>query len=374
MLPNKRYCNIIKKGMFVSHQGVSLCCINPDKHNIKPSEFWFGNIRKEALEKIEKKEKVKGCDECYHKEENNMSSSRTLYHSYNHILVKELPTMLDLDFSNFCNLKCVMCSPTRSSEWAKETKKDIDSISKISIDLIEDLATISDNVVEINLQGGEPSIMKEYEYYFDLLNKKSILKNINLQVITNITNVNTRFYDMLKHFKNVRLGVSIDAFGKANNYIRWPSKFEQIEKNLIKLSNLDNNVKVEILNSLNILSMFNYKDFLFWCKKIESIFAEKNKYFGVVPMNVTDPIKYSPFIAPYSLKEKFIKDVKNFLKEETLNQNSKFRTEISLLLMSLNKNETNYAVLDELKNTIKKLDTQRNTNIEEFIPEFSNYI
>ena len=36
--------------MFVSHQGVSLCCVNPDKHkNIMPSEFWKGTVRADAL-------------------------------------------------------------------------------------------------------------------------------------------------------------------------------------------------------------------------------------------------------------------------------------------------------------------------------------
>ena len=368
---NKTYCNIIKKGLFVSHQGVSLCCINPDKHQMTPSEFWRGDIRKTALENMEQENKIKGCDVCYNNEERKTSSSRMFYNSYKNIEYKDLPTMLDLDFSNFCNLKCVMCSATRSSEWAKDQGNGVSSISK---ELIDDLFNISNEVTQITIQGGEPSIMREYEYYFELLDKVGIIKNIDLQVITNATNVNNKFYALLEKFKSVRLSVSIDAFGKANDYIRWPSHFDQIEKNLIKISDLKNTVRVEILNSLNILSMFNYKEFLFWCKKIERIYAEKDKCIGIIPMKVIKPIEYSPFIAPLLLKEKFIQDVQEFLDKENLIHNSNFKTEILMILKRLKNSSTDDDGLSRLKTIITQLDKQRNSNIINFIPNFYNYI
>jgi len=368
---NKTYCNIIKKGLFVSHQGVSLCCIYPDKHQIAPSGFWYGDIRNTALQHMEQDQKVKGCDLCYNNEEKKTPSSRLFYNSYKNIASKDLPTMLDLDFSNFCNLKCVMCNPTRSSEWAKDLGKGISNISK---HLIDDLFTISNDVVQITIQGGEPSIMKEYEYYFELLDNNGITKNIDLQVITNATNVNQKFYALLEKFKSVRLSVSIDAFGYANNYIRWPSHFDQIEKNLIKLSDLKNTVQVEILNSLNILSMFNYKDFLAWCKKIEEIYTGKKKYFGVVPMKVINPIEYSPFVAPVLLKEKFINDTKEFLSNHNLKVNSNFKTEILMILHRLKNSNTDSNALIKLKTNIKQLDAQRGSDITKFIPDFYEYI
>jgi organic radical activating enzyme len=367
---NKTYCNIIKKGLFVSHRGVSLCCINPDKHQIKPSEFWYGNTRKNALDLMSQQQKVKGCDICYKNEEKNTPSSRIFYNSYNNIIAKDFPTIIDLDFSNFCNLKCIMCDAARSSEWAKDLGKGISAISKETID---DLVSISDDLTEITIQGGEPSIMKEYEYYFELLDEKNIIKNINLQVITNATNVNSKFYNLLEKFKSVRLSVSIDAFGKANDYIRWPSHFDQIEKNLLKMSELKNTVRVEILNSLNTLSLFNYKDFLLWCKKIENTYNEKEKYFGLVPMKVVNPVKYSPFVAPTALKEKYINDVKDFLNEENLKGNSNFKTEILMISHRLRNSDKNDVAIEQLKSTIKQLDTQRNSKITDYIPNFYDY-
>jgi len=368
---NKTYCNYIKKGMFISHQGVSLCCINPYKYQLSPSEFWFGDIRKIALKNMEKENKIKGCDLCYINEEKKTPSARMFYNSLKDLEYKDLPTILDLDFSNFCNLKCVMCNPTRSSEWAKDIGKGISSISK---EMIDDLFAISDEVTKITIQGGEPSIMKEYEYYFELLDSKNIIKNIDLQVITNGTNLNKKFYDLLKKFKSLKLGISIDAFGLANDYIRWPSHFNQIEKNVINLTDLQNVTTVEILNSLNILSMFNYKDFLFWCKKIEKIYQKKDKDFSLIPLKVIQPNRYSPFIAPIELKEKFVTDVKEFLKTENLIINPHFKTEVLLICNRLKNNTINTKALNNLKLSIIELDKKRNSNIENYIPNFYQYI
>jgi sulfatase maturation enzyme AslB (radical SAM superfamily) len=368
---SKTYCNHINKGMFVSHQGVRLCCVNNDTKNIKPSEFWGGDVRKDALSNMEAEHEVKGCDICYKTESRKMPSSRTFANSYDRLPVKKFPTMLDVDLSNFCNLKCVMCGPTRSSEWAKTLGL---PVSSMSYDLIDDLANISGDLQHLTIQGGEPTIMKEYEYYFSLLKEKGIINNIDLQMITNATNINKRFYDLLTEFKSVRLSISIDAYGLANDYIRWPSKFKQIEKNLIEISNLPNNVQIELLNSLNVLSMFNYYKFLKWCKKIEVIFEEKKKIFRIVPMKVQIPKKYSPFLAPLSLKEKFTNDVKIFMKESNLTHNSNWRTEMMLLVKQINTSLNDDKSMDLLKDTIKDLDLQRNKKITNYIPDIYDYI
>lgn len=371
---SKTYCNMIKKGLFVSHRGVGLCCANKEKHNLKPSEFWTGITRSTALHNMENDLDVKGCEGCYHNESLNIASVRQFFHSYNDLQTKSLPTLLDLDFSNFCNLKCVMCNEDRSSEWAKDQGKNNNGISTISQNFIDDLIHMSGEAREITIQGGEPSIMEEYEYYFENLHKKNLTKNINLSIITNLTNLNNKFYNLLEKFRSVRLSVSIDAFGLANDYIRWPSKFEQIEKNLIKLSYLHRDCRVEIFNTLNILSLFNYGHFLHWCKKIEQIYDAKKKYFGVVGMKVTSPLKFSPFIAPQSLKEKFQEDVRSFFIKNNLKHNANFKTENSLLIKHLLASHPNEEALQDLQNTVKDLDNKRKSKITNYIPDFHKYI
>jgi len=358
--------------MFVSHQGIGLCCVNHDRHSaVKPSEFWHGDVRLKALQQMKNNQKVKGCDGCYKNEESKMTSTRIFANSYDQISEGDLPTMLDLDFSNFCNLKCVMCDATRSSEWAKDLGE---SVSTIPTEMLDDLATISNAVEHITIQGGEPTIMHEYEYYFKTLDQKGIIENIDLQMITNATNINNKFYTLLGKFKSVRLSVSIDAYGLANDYIRWPSKFTQIEKNLTKISNMSNNIQVELFNSLNILSMFNYYDFLTWCKSIEDLFHSKGKIFRTVPMKVQNPRKYSPFVAPLDLKEKFTNDTKMFMKEHNLKHNSNWKTEMLIMLKQINHSHVDKDALIALKDTVKELDQKRNKQITNYIPDFHKYI
>lgn len=370
-MSSKTYCNHVNKGIFVSHRGISVCCVNDDKHlNVKPTEYWKGQVRETALSRMNDGQKVKGCDGCYLTESKRMPSQRTYANTYNDLPIKRFPTMMDLDLSNLCNLKCVMCNATRSSEIAKDQGL---PVSNVSQEIIDDLSNMSDDLQHLTIQGGEPTIMKEYEYYFSLLDQKNLIGNIDLQIITNATNVNARFYALLTKFKSVRLSISIDAYGLANDYIRWPSKFTQIEKNLIKISDLPNNVQVECLNSINILSMFNYYDFLKWCKRLEGIFESKGKIFRIVPMKIQSPKKYSPFTATMKLREKFSTDVRNFIKESTLAHNSNWKTEMLMTLKQINANPTDKDFHHELKDTIVQLDKKRNSKITNFIPEFYNY-
>ena len=83
--------------------------------------------------------------------------------------------MLDLDLSNLCNLKCVMCDSDRSSQHAKDKGLGVSAISR---EYIESLIEISNDLRLVTIQGGEPSIMEEFAYYFGELHKKGTIEAI----------------------------------------------------------------------------------------------------------------------------------------------------------------------------------------------------
>lgn len=363
---------MIQNGLFVSHRGQSLCCVNSDKHqDINPKQFWQSSIRQDALDKMNTDIPVKGCDICYHKEENKVTSDRLYWNVYKSIPKKNLPTMLDLDLSNFCNLKCVMCGANRSSQHAKDEGLGVSAISR---KYIESLLEISDELRLVTIQGGEPSIMEEFIYYFGALHQKGTCKNIDLQIITNLTNLNDKFLSILPYFKSVRLSISVDAYGLANDYIRWPSKFDSIEKNISKIIGIDTIKVVEIHNALNILSLFNFKDFLFWTKKIEKMFENTDKNFVFVPLKVLTPLHFSPFNAPESLKEKFFADVKSFFDVENFNKFSKTKIEIMLLCKKIKDSIADPLQLELLIKEIQRLDRERSVKIQDYIPDFYKHI
>ena len=373
-MDTSKHCNMIEKGLFVSHRGVSFCCSNSDKTKVDPV-FFFTNYKKESLQLMQQNQIVKGCENCFKNEKEKISSKRIEYKTHDDLQYKSNPKIIELDLSNFCNLKCIMCGPTRSSQWAKIDNTD--GISAVSKKIIDQVGELSSDLEYLDIQGGEPSIMQEYEYYFKILEEKKIIKNITVNVVTNLTNINTKFYDFLRKFKSVRLSVSIDAYGQANDYIRWPSKFEQINQNLHKIcnkNNFENIKKINIMNTINILSMFGYDLFLKWSAEIEKICYANEKTFEIYNSIVKHPSFLSPIIAPKKLKDKFFADIKNFLQANSLCKNTRFRSNITLYAKFIQTNNENKQDLQKFLYEIQSLDSERNKNIVDYIPNFHEYI
>ena len=271
-----------------------------------------------------------------------------------------------------------MCHSGRSSQWAKELgiHTETNGVKTITDELLKETCELSHNLEELVIQGGEPSIMPEFETYFQYLKDNNLIKNIKLQVISNLTNINTRFFERLKDFKNVRLCVSVDSYGPANDYIRFPSKFEKITENLIKVSEMSNNIEVELFNSIQILSLFNYNKFLDWCVSIEDHFKLNNKSFKIIALKVTEPAIYSLFNAPAQLKAKFNSDIEKFFKsnKSALRGNVHFPIELKLLQKKLLASTSNNDQLHQLKEQLSVLDQRRNIKITNYIPNLHKYV
>ena len=366
-MKSNTYCNHIEKGLFVSHRGITHCCINDNKHKtISPKDFWFGEQRQLDLAKMNNGEQIQGCDKCYKMEEEKQPSQRHVYMSYKDTPAKKLPTILDLDLSNLCNLKCIMCSASRSSMWAKAEGKGVSSIDK---KMLDELVDISDDLLEVTIQGGEPSIMKDFDYYFLALKKKGIIQNINLYILTNLTNVSKNFLNLMNDFKTVSLGISIDAFDKANQYIRWPAKWYTIENNLKKVSKISRVKEIYIMNTLNPLSMFNFGNFIQWVDKQQKLF--QNTIFSARTNCTNYPTYYNPMIVPNKLKQKFIKDVKNNLH---LVKTKTWKAELQILFKRFQESQENTLEMHKFKEKIQQLDKERGVKVEDFIPEYYQYI
>ena len=88
-----------------------------------------------------------------------------------------------------------MCDPTRSSMWAKETGdySKTNGVTTVSDKELQEICELSHDLKHLTLQGGEPSIIPQYEIYFDYLKTNNLMKDITLNVVTNLTN--------LKHLK-----------------------------------------------------------------------------------------------------------------------------------------------------------------------------
>lgn len=272
---NKSFCMLPWVHIAVNPNGdVIPCCVstatvnkidgtpyNLGKDNLNQiiNSDGYKSIRSDML----KGKLVNGCEQCY-KQEQYGTSHRNNYNNYwlkkesgrkklsagTHI--PETIEYIDLRFGNLCNLKCKSCSTINSSQFEKELFDIRESNPKIgnyismtryddindwyNTDMfMENIKSQTDNILEMYITGGEPTIIDKNYEMLEYFIEQGKSKNIFLKLNTNMTNMQDTFLNMISQFKQVMFFASIDGFGTMQEYIRYPSKWEQIDKNLNKL-------------------------------------------------------------------------------------------------------------------------------------------
>jgi len=358
-------------GLQATHRGTRLCCAAKESGIKGIKDFWQSNYREDVKKKMLLGETVSDCKKCYRDEAEGKVSLRNHYNSvYKNLPIRTQPTALDVDFSNLCNLKCIMCGPDRSSQWSKELGGK--TLAPVTKEQIDDLCQMSGHIKHLTIQGGEPSIMPEIEYYFEYLMDNNLTEQIEIDCISNLTNINNKFYELLEHFKSVNINASVDAYDQVNDYIRFPSKFYIIEQNLLELSK--KNVQVNLQISLQTLSMYNFYDFLAWINGIQKKYKQQDKTIGVNISYVTTPTHLDMKNAPVKLKEKMIADIKQFKNQHQNTINDlRFNIELRNLEQRLSAGHPP-RYINDLKDYLNTLDSRRNIKITNYIPNFHDYL
>jgi MoaA/NifB/PqqE/SkfB family radical SAM enzyme len=257
MLNNKSFC--IKPWVHAcirTNGNITLCCQSSEipQHNLKTSsidEWWTSNFLSEIRTKILNGEEVSSCVACYEIEKNGSVSLRqksnqeykifeqyakkTLdYYKYPH----EQPIELELQLTNLCNLKCLMCKEEDSSSFAVENKKlkisVIDQndykVDEVEIKQIKEWIKTSPKL--INVRGGEPFIVPEIKELLKWAIDHKLLENTEVHITTNGTSLDNEWETIVRSLPKLRIMVSIDAKGKLNDYIRYGSNWDIIVTNL----------------------------------------------------------------------------------------------------------------------------------------------
>ena len=304
---------------FVTPNTISPCCAytNDIKLNSK-EQYWdsdqLKNIQKNMLDNI----RDDGCGICWKKEDRGYSSlrqhSNQIYSKHmdvNSDKIADQPYYIDLRLGNLCNLKCRMCI----SEWSSQIAGEIlDNPNEDWIDTpTQKVIELDDNtwntlhkwipyVKRVFMTGGEPTIIKRNLDYIKEIKDIGRSKEVELIFTTNATNINQQFIEIGKHFKSVSFNVSIDAVGELARYIRYPSDWDTIEKNLRNIEHgISLNTTIQWLNMTRLNEIFDY---------IENCGI---KFGGIWFQLVTDPEYLDPIYAPKFMKEKCIGDIDNFL-------------------------------------------------------------
>jgi sulfatase maturation enzyme AslB (radical SAM superfamily) len=192
---------------------------------------------------------------------------------------------LDLRIGNQCNLRCVMCFPGESTLWYKDYQEITgydhfivdDKIYNLKLadsdfdwandkDKIDSLVNNSKYLNKIKFGGGEPLIIKYHHYLLNRLIEEGYSQNIELEYSVNLTIFPPLLFDLWKKFKVIRICASVDAYGIANDAVRYPSKWETIEKNLKMLDDSSDNIIVFTSTTVSLLTLEHYSDLMLWIK------------------------------------------------------------------------------------------------------------
>jgi MoaA/NifB/PqqE/SkfB family radical SAM enzyme len=209
----------------------------------------------------------------------------------------------DLRFGNLCNLACRMCGPTDSHTWYEQWLgyhggdgyKDTHGYVKLernskgrlethdyswhSSELFWDsIENNIPNIQHVYMAGGEPMMIERHYEFLQKCIDADAAKNIIIEYNTNMTNLPDRVLDMWTHFKQVRVGASIDGMGPVVEYQRWPLKWDQAYKNLQKLDAYavnNNNIIPWLAFTVTAYNIFHLPEFMLW-KLRESGFNKIN--------------------------------------------------------------------------------------------------
>jgi sulfatase maturation enzyme AslB (radical SAM superfamily) len=188
------------------------------------------------------------CQRCQQTEQINNTSIRL-----NAIEFDRKQTRLDYltvggVLDNICNSACQSCNQHLSTK--------IGSLISRNYPIVDNSAAFwqlpLERVVHLDVNGGEPSASKNY---------RNVLKNIppsveSVRINTNCSTIIPEIAELLERDIRVTVTVSLDGIGRIHDYVRWPIKWENFERNLDTYKNMG----IQELNTWTTVSALNIGD------------------------------------------------------------------------------------------------------------------
>lgn len=350
------------------------CCAIKLDSPVLLDEYTDSNELKNIKKQLLNKEMPHQCNTCRISESKSGSSFRTLANQFHPHLTNEALQMdssqYDLRFfhlvgGNVCNL---MCLPCEYGSFVRQKELFEIGLSKFfPINKMPSWNAIAEMPIEIlTITSGEPFYSKNtYQLINQLVaNKQS--KKIQINLNTNLTYINQGMLEVLtKNFKSVMIKGSIDGIGAVNNYLRYPSKWEDIDKN-VKLIQSFPEISFVVTTALSNLSLIKYYEIINW--------ALDNNIVDLFITEVITPTELDCNLLPNALKEKLLSTYQDLRK--SIAETASDRTLLCLdKCITLCQNFTSSDVgFNDTLNWVKIHDNHRHTSVLTVFPELANLI
>jgi len=353
----------------------------PPENNLYHNDLeglFNNNFMEDLRDKMMKGIRIPGCSKCYEEEDSKKTASLREIYNRNDFLTgsirpnKPYISFLESAFSNVCDLQCVMCGPYFSTSWSKQDLTGIDDLVKpygrINIDL-ESIRSVIKDLIHMKFTGGEPLLINEYQEMLEERIKHQGIENVFLNYSTNLMRFpKENILNIWKKVKFVEVATSFDGVGKVIEYVRYPSKWEVVEENLIRYMVLSNTMDVRVgmrstIMPYNILDLPNMFDW--WIKSINKYYKTQfNENSWINPTHVAQPIQLTLKVLP--------KKCKDLITERLWDKgiNKKITNSMNHLCNYMNSEDHSH-LLDDFKRYTKVMD-KRGLTFEEIYPEIYN--
>jgi organic radical activating enzyme len=271
-------------------------CHRVEADEIRADNFAdFHNTKKKQVSRLAMKEGKwpgMGCEYCRDIETAGGTSDRLEFNnseSKQKFIPKELtgsgyvptkvtPTILEMYFTNLCNLGCVYCSPVYSSVIEAETKRFPTEFDfKLHPSSVKEGNMYSDRVAafwnwfrdnvhelkQYNILGGEPFFQPELIHNLEFFEQR-VLPELTVQIVSNLKVPEKKFRNILERFQklktdkklhDLRIVCSLDCWGPQQEYIRSGLNIQNWERNFNILLHEFPEIKLEIHGTMTGLSI-----------------------------------------------------------------------------------------------------------------------
>ena len=274
-----------------TNAGLSACCLIKDmgdarQHSLR--EFWHGDAMHDLRQQMLQGDVPIGqCSACQRSENDFGTSMRTQALRDHGIDFRECMTSqidiqdlqhrdfarrIELHVGNTCNLKCLTCEPSDSSMLLQENR-----VLKISNDdqrrysYPEDLIdNMFDEILQhhidlLDLRGGESMLIPVIKRRLLAL-PDHVYQDTTLRIQTNGTIYDHDWREIFQRFQRLEIMVSVDGHGSVNDYIRFPSQWDQIQRNIVNFQSHDP-VNLFVNTVVSNLSFPRLNELLAWSQR-----------------------------------------------------------------------------------------------------------
>jgi sulfatase maturation enzyme AslB (radical SAM superfamily) len=297
----------------------------------------------------------------------------------------QLPQDWQIDLGNYCNSACVFCSPSNSSRLAQEWQT-IGLIKNLppknwtdNQDLIERFVNTlsqSPHIRYLHFIGGETVITPAFKTILQALVRAGLNRTATIGFTTNLTVWDSQVIDLLKQFRGVNLGMSVETFEIVNDYVRWPSKLPVVLENLDRWQ--------EVAQQHSWLMQLRTTPTLFTVGALLSVYDYTwTRRISVESCNfLTEPAFMRPSVLPISYRQPIIDRMQSWLDQHSVSGDTVINIRNPNVSQLQNHQDLQSYVnylrnmpdesnrLPELIAFLKRIETVRGNSILTYLPEY----